>query len=151
VPELPGGDRAKGEAGPPAEVSQREMMKPRVPRKFRLVAGKIVREYRLVAEEALGRQLPEKAVVHHHTETSIVILENQHEHMQLERRRRVQLAGGDPWADAWCSRCRLVRPVGDFYRRKSDVLRPNGSIQIPAGTLTTVCRPCTISRCRAVQ
>ena len=62
-----------------------------------------VREHILIAEQVLGRLLPEKAVVHHHNEnraenkhTNLVICENESYHKHLHIRMRALRATGNP-------------------------------------------------------
>jgi hypothetical protein len=88
-------------------------------------AGKVVREHVIIAETALGKPLPAGAVVHHvdgnphnNTRSNLVICQNQAYHLMLHRRARIVRAGGNPYADGVCSRCRQVKPRSDFYLRK---------------------------------
>jgi hypothetical protein len=94
------------------------------------------REYRLLAERALGHPLPTHAIVHHHTDTQLVICQDQAYHVLLHRRMRILRAGGNPNTDAWCSRCQRPRPLHLFYRRRT------ANRSQPVGSLTTVCREC---------
>lgn len=50
--------------------------------------GNHVLEHILKAEKALGKPLPPKAVVHHHTQTQLVICQDQSYHMVLHARER---------------------------------------------------------------
>jgi len=94
-----------------------------------------VYEHVLVAERAVGRFLPLPIVVHHHNETkgdnrnsNLAILPDDSYHHSLHRRRRVQLAGGDPWHDRLCCRCRRPRPESEFY--------------CPGGRHSRLCKSC---------
>lgn len=51
-------------------------------------SGGYVLEHILIAEQVLQKSLPEKAVMHHHTNNQLVICENQEYHMLLHRRKR---------------------------------------------------------------
>lgn len=82
--------------------------------------GKQVREHRLVAEAALGRRLPEKAVVHHadgnslnNKPSNLVICENIAYHRLLHaRERRLKECGSLDLKK--CSLCGQVKPLSDF-------------------------------------
>ena len=50
--------------------------------------------HRLIAKKALGEHLPEGCVVHHHTDTQLVICENHKYHMLLHQRMRALRACG---------------------------------------------------------
>ena len=77
-----------------------------------------VRLHRLIAEQAVGRALPPRAVVHHtvdkHDNEHLVICENQAYHMLLHARARVVAAGGNPNTERLCTVCRVLRPVSLF-------------------------------------
>lgn len=97
-------------------------------------------EHILVAERAIRRFLPTGAVVHHvnddgadNRSENLVILQNNSEHMALHRRRRILRAGGDPWTQAICSTCRIVKDNEAFYRRSR-------------GGISTICRVCERER-----
>lgn len=60
----------------------------------------------MIAERALGRPLPVDAVVHHHSDTQLVICPSQTYHMELHRRMRVLAAGGDPNTQWLCRTCK---------------------------------------------
>jgi len=54
-----------------------------------------VREHILIAEKALGKNLPEKAVIHHHSPTDLVICQDQAYHLFIEQRTRAYKACGN--------------------------------------------------------
>ncbi len=54
------------------------------------------REYVLVAEKALGKELPAKAIVHHHTPTQLVICQDQAYHLLLHARTKALKECGNP-------------------------------------------------------
>jgi hypothetical protein len=79
------------------------------------------REYlhRRIAEQALGKPLPPKAIVHHadgskSERAALVICEDQAYHMLLHVRMRVLRAGGDPNTERICYRCQRVTPISGF-------------------------------------
>ena len=53
-----------------------------------------IREHTLLAEVALGKPLPEGAVVHHHTKDQLVICQDQAYHLLLHQRQRAYKACG---------------------------------------------------------
>ncbi len=78
----------------------------------------------VLAERALGHQLPPRAQVHHvdgdglnNTPTNLVICEDAAYHGLLHRRTRVVKAGGNPNTEWWCSCCRRLRPLDAFSPR----------------------------------
>lgn len=102
-------------------------------------------EHILVAESAVGKALPEGAVVHHvndrkddNVPSNLCLLQNNVEHLELHRRRRVLRAGGRPFADWICSRCKGVKPWTSF-RRRSD------------GRIDATCIPCDTARRTAAK
>jgi hypothetical protein len=101
-----------------------------------------VLEHVLVAERALGKYLPPRAVVHHVNEqrpdnrpTNLVVCENQAYHLLLHARARVledHHLGGKV-----CLTCKVRRPFKEFSRSRSrfDGLNPH-------------CRSCDAARKR---
>jgi len=94
-----------------------------------------IREHRLVVEGALGHYLQPSAVVHHvddaianNTNSNLVVLENDAEHKELHRKRRVLRAGGNPWLQYLCRTCGPL-PFAAFHTS-----RP--------GRRLTLCREC---------
>jgi hypothetical protein len=87
--------------------------------------------HRELAEAALGKPLPEKAVVHHvdhdtlNKSPRLVICEDQAYHMLLHRRERVVKAGGNPNTDKICSLCKRVLSKDAFggHSKMSDGLQ----------------------------
>ena len=67
-------------------------------------------EHRLIAEKALGKYLPEKAVIHHHTLEQIVICQDQAYHALLHQRTRALAACGHA---SWlkCVHCQEYDPL----------------------------------------
>lgn len=89
--------------------------------------GQQMHVHRKRAEQALGKTLPSKAVVHHadgsiSDDAPLVICQNQAYHRLLHARMRVKAAGGNPNTDKVCSDCGLVKPKAAFYQvsRSSD-------------------------------
>lgn len=61
-----------------------------------------VREYILIAEKALGKYLPNGAVVHHHTSSQLVICQDQTYHKLLHRRTdALRNCGHADWRKCW--------------------------------------------------
>jgi hypothetical protein len=92
----------------------------------RVHADGYIFEHIAVVEKALGHYLPATAKVHHHNgvkdnnrNDNLVALENDGEHSSLHQRRRVQLAGGDPWTQSICCRCHRPKDKSEFYVLKS--------------------------------
>lgn len=89
--------------------------------------GRVRKEHRVVAERALGKRLPSKAVIHHinddhfdNRNENLVICQDNAYHQLIHARRRVLRAGGRPGLDLICCTCQLVKPIGDFpgsYKR----------------------------------
>lgn len=98
-----------------------------------------VYEHVLIAEDALGRYLPEGAEVHHvdgnpknNARTNLVICQDKAYHKLLHVRSRVLRAGGNPDSDRICSLGKHLAPLSAFNRRRGNV-----------GTgLQTACRAC---------
>lgn len=97
--------------------------------------GRWVYEQILVAERALGRYLGPGNVVHHVDEDplnnrndNLAILQGRGEHMSLHARLRVVRAGGNPWTQILCGRCRTVKDRDQFgqrsYNKTSRSCRP---------------------------
>ncbi len=98
-----------------------------------------VMEHILIAEKALGHELPKDAVVHHHNEirddnssTNLVICENRQYHSLLHVRLRVKHFGGDPNTQKICHLCSRLCLKSSFGR---DMSRMDG--------LRATCRNCT--------
>lgn len=97
-----------------------------------------VREHILIAERALGKSLPERAVVHHvngiksdNRPENLVICENTAYHGLLHARQRVLDAGGNPNTHKICWACHELTPTLQFNRNRS---RSDG--------LSAVCKRC---------
>lgn len=82
----------------------------------------MVREHLLVAERALGKPLPPKAVVHHVDEDksnnrngNLVICQDHTYHLLLHTRARIVRAGGNPNTQTMCTMCRRPRDRSEFY------------------------------------
>lgn len=89
----------------------------------RVYSGGDRRLHRVRAEQALGKPLPPRAVVHHADGSKgdtapLVICENQAYHRLLHSRMRIKAAGGNPNTDAICERCRSVKARTAFRPHK---------------------------------
>lgn len=88
----------------------------------------MVNAHILIAEKAIGKYLPTKAVVHHIDEngynnknTNLVICENQAYHKLLHIRMRILKYGGSPDIDKICSGCQVVKSKSEFNSNSSTV------------------------------
>ncbi len=84
-------------------------------------------EHIIVVEKALGKPLPEHAVVHHvdgnkhnNTNSNLVICQDHRYHMFLHARQRIVRAGGNPNTDRICNRCKTVKSLTQFNRNKAN-------------------------------
>lgn len=94
------------------------------------------RLHRVRAERALGKPLPDGAVVHHADgskgdDAPLVICQDERYHHLLHVRMRIVRAGGNPNTDKICSRCRFVKSTAEFAANRAN---PDG--------LTNYCRRC---------
>jgi hypothetical protein len=85
--------------------------------------GWIYEHVRIVVK-AIGHALPVGARIHHvndvendNRNNNLCVLQDDAEHKQLHMRRRVLRAGGDPFAQQFCSRCGNVKSFEHFHRR----------------------------------
>lgn len=88
-------------------------------------SGRLVLAHRQRAVRALGRALPERAVVHHADgskalDAPLVICQDQAYHMLLHLRMRVVAAGGNPNTDKICGRCLRAKPKAEFGPNRSN-------------------------------
>src|SRR5687767_6920532 len=102
-------------------------------RQRKMADGSIVREHTLIAEHALGKPLPEGAVVHHingigtdNRPENLVVCQDRAYHMLLHERTRVLRLGGLPGLERWCPGCKRLVAIGEFRRRKNGLR--NGKI-----------------------
>lgn len=76
-----------------------------------------VREHILIAEKALGKTLPPKAVVHHHTPKQLVICQDQAYHILLHlRTRALRACGHVNWRK--CPFCKEYDDPNKMHNRK---------------------------------
>ena len=94
-----------------------------LPRHPRANSSGEVYEHYLIAERALGRELPDGAEVHHVDEntrnnsgSNLVICQGAAYHKLLHVRTRIVKAGGNPNTEKVCSTCRRLRPLSDFNK-----------------------------------
>lgn len=78
------------------------------------------------AERALGRSLPQGAVVHHADgskgdQAPLVICESAAYHRLLHIRMRVKAAGGNPNTQLICCHCKQLKLIEEFNRERSSV------------------------------
>jgi hypothetical protein len=87
--------------------------------------GRFEWEHRIIAEKALGKKLPDSAVVHHWSEfygmrgnSCLVVCENQAYHLFLHQRQRAFEACGRAY---WlrCPYCKRYDDPGNLYVRKN--------------------------------
>jgi phage FluMu protein Com len=97
------------------------------------------REHVLVVERVLGKPMPPKAVVHHvdgngqnNTHSNLVLCNNHAYHNLLHALARIQKAGGRPFLDRICTRCKQVFP--------KTAMTPSSCHGKPA--FSSRCRPC---------
>lgn len=88
--------------------------------------GRHAVEHRRVVELAIGKPLPDGAVVHHvngdktdNRTSNLVVCQDQTYHAGLHARQRVLQAGGRPFADKWCCGCQAPRDAARFYKATS--------------------------------
>jgi hypothetical protein len=75
-----------------------------------------VGEHILIAEVALGKHLPDGAVVHHHTPEQLVICQDQAYHMLLHQRQRaLEACGHANWLK--CPYCKKYDVLEKMYVR----------------------------------
>lgn len=80
----------------------------------KLSAHRKYRGYRKIAEKALGRKLPENAVVHHHTSNQLVICEDQAYHLLLHyRTKAIKESGHADWLQ--CAYCHKFDAPENLY------------------------------------
>lgn len=78
-----------------------------------------IRVYVLMAENALGKFLPPKAQVHHHTRSQLVICEDSGYHKLLHARQRaLEACGHADWRKCTvCKRYDSIKNLGGVHRR----------------------------------
>lgn len=87
--------------------------------------GPSLSEHLVVAERAIGKPLRQGVEVHHfnrdradNRNRNLVICENRAYHLLLHVLDRIRKAGGRPFEDGLCSKCRLVKPREAFYQSR---------------------------------
>lgn len=66
------------------------------------IPGRYIREHVFLAEKALGKALPPKAVVHHHTPDQIVLCQDTtYHHLLHKRQRALKACGHAGWRKCW--------------------------------------------------
>jgi len=108
------------------------------------VAGRTRTVHRIRAERALGKALPEKAIVHHadgstRDDAPLVICQDDAYHKLLHVRMRVVRAGADPNTHRFCASCNSAKPFSDFNKCSAD--KSTG--------LFAICRSCHRITCRS--
>lgn len=100
-----------------------KLRKPRQPYRHAFVNGVSKLVHVIVAEAALGKSLPQGAVIHHvdgnnqnNSPSNLVICQDQAYHMLLHARQRVYDAGGDPNTQKICTACKAVKSQSCFGR-----------------------------------
>jgi hypothetical protein len=89
-------------------------------RKVTIGVKKAQRLHRFRAEQALGKPLPPKAIVHHADgsradNAPLVICQDAAYHKLLHMRMRIKAAGGDPNTDKICSACKRAKDRSQFW------------------------------------
>lgn len=75
-------------------------------------------EHILSAEKVLGKQLPERAVIHHHTEKQLIICQNQNYHMLLHMRTNaLNSCGHADWRK--CALCHKYDQSSNLYMHET--------------------------------
>lgn len=98
------------------------------------------RVHRFTAEAALGRELKSTEVVHHHSDTQLVICENQDYHLLLEARTNILRLGGHPDKHRLCGCCKKLTLFENMTKDRS---KWHGFGQN--------CKPCAVKRTRLYQ